>query len=77
MESVGERIKRLRLERGLTQRELAAPDVSFAYISRIEAGTRTPSGKALMALAEKLDTTALYLVSGDEHAPCPYCGRTG
>ena len=37
-ETIGERLKRLRLERGLSQRELAAPGVSYAYISRIEAG---------------------------------------
>ncbi|HEY4908360.1 MAG TPA: helix-turn-helix transcriptional regulator, partial [Methylomirabilota bacterium] len=36
-ETIGERLKRLRLERGLSQRELAAPGVSYAYISRIEA----------------------------------------
>ena len=40
-ETIGERLKRLRLDRGFSQRELAAPGVSYAYISRIEAGTRT------------------------------------
>ena len=40
-ETIGERLKRLRLERDLSQRELAAPGVSYAYISRIEAGERT------------------------------------
>ena len=46
-ETIGVRLKRLRLERGLSQRELAAPGVSYAYISRIEAGARQPSVKAL------------------------------
>lgn len=65
-EPIGERLKRLRLERGLSQRELAAPGVSYAYISRIEAGTRQPSVKALRKLAAKLAVTADYLESGSE-----------
>src|SRR4051794_41956934 len=60
-EAIGERLKRLRLERGLSQRELAAPGVSYAYISRIEAGTRQPSVKALRRLAPKLGGSAGYL----------------
>jgi transcriptional regulator with XRE-family HTH domain len=63
-ETIGERLKRLRLERGLSQRELAAPGVSYAYISRIEAGTRQPSVKALRKLAQKLDVSPDYLETG-------------
>src|SRR6266404_9217076 len=63
-ETIGERLKRLRLERGLSQRELAAPGVSYAYISRIEAGTRQPSVKALRKLATKLGVSADYLETG-------------
>jgi transcriptional regulator with XRE-family HTH domain/Tfp pilus assembly protein PilF len=65
-ETIGQRLKRLRLERGLSQRELAAPGVSYAYISRIEAGTRQPSVKALRKLAANLGVTADYLESGSE-----------
>jgi tetratricopeptide (TPR) repeat protein len=65
-ESVGARLKRLRLARNLSQRELAAPGVSYAYISRIEAGTRQPSVKALRRLAEKLGVTTDYLEFGRE-----------
>ena len=68
-ETIGLRLKRLRLERGLSQRELAAPGVSYAYISRIEAGTRQPSVKALRKLAAKLAVTADYLESGSELDP--------
>jgi len=75
MSAVGQRIKRLREERGLSQRDLAEPGVSYAYVSRIEDGQRTPSAKALRKLAEKLGTTALYLETGDVSAPCPHCGR--
>ena len=65
-ETIGQRLKRLRLERGLSQRELAAPGVSYAYISRIEAGTRQPSVKALRRLAAKLGVTADYLETGSD-----------
>src|SRR5438067_5297285 len=68
-ETIGQRLKRLRLEQGLSQRELAAPGVSYAYISRIEAGTRQPSVKALRRLAAKLGVTADYLETGSDLDP--------
>lgn len=68
-ETVGQRLKRLRLERSLSQRELAAPGVSYAYISRIEAGTRQPSVKALRRLASKLGVSASYLETGSHLEP--------
>ena len=63
-ESVGARLKRLRLQRGLSQRDLSSPGVSYAYISRIEAGARTPSVKALRKLAQKLEVSVEYLETG-------------
>src|SRR5437588_9675248 len=65
-ESIGERLRRLRLERGLSQRELSSPGVSYAYISRIEAGTRQPSVKALRMLARKLNMSVEYLETGSD-----------
>jgi tetratricopeptide (TPR) repeat protein len=63
-EPIGVRLKRLRLERGLSQRDLSGPGVSYAYISRIEAGARTPSVKALRMLARKLAVSVEYLETG-------------
>src|ERR671935_1851443 len=63
-ENVGARLKRLRLQRGLSQRDLSSPGVSYAYISRIEAGARTPSVKALRKLAQKLKVSVEYLETG-------------
>jgi tetratricopeptide (TPR) repeat protein len=63
-ETIGQRLRRLRLEQRLSQRELSAPGVSYAYISRIEAGTRQPSVKALRKLAAKLGVSADYLETG-------------
>ncbi len=65
-ETIGERLRRLRHERGLSQRELSSPGVSYAYISRIEGGARRPSVKALRMLARKLGVSADYLETGSE-----------
>ena len=67
-ETIGQRLRRLRTERRLSQRELSSPGVSYAYISRIEAGTRQPSVKALRMLARKLGVSAEYLETGSELA---------
>lgn len=66
IETIGERLRRLRHERGMSQRELSSPGVSYAYISRIEAGARRPSVKALRMLAKKLGVSADYLETGSE-----------
>jgi tetratricopeptide (TPR) repeat protein len=65
-ESIGSRLRRLRVERALSQRELSEPGVSYAYISRIEAGTRQPSVKALRVLARRLAVSVEYLETGRE-----------
>ncbi len=68
-ETIGQRLRRLRLERNLSQRALASPGVSYAYISRIEAGTRQPSVKAVRMLARKLGISPVYLETGSEVDP--------
>jgi transcriptional regulator with XRE-family HTH domain len=65
-ETVGERLRRLRIEQGLSQRDLSSPGITYAYISRIEAGARTPSVKALRMLARKLGVTPEYLETGSD-----------
>lgn len=65
VETIGERIRRLRLERGLSQRELSEPGISYAYISRLESNKRRPSLKAVRALAGKLGVTPEYLETGE------------
>jgi transcriptional regulator with XRE-family HTH domain len=63
-ESIADRLRRLRMERGMSQRDLSSPGVSYAYISRIEAGARTPSVKAMRLLAQKLGVTVEQLETG-------------
>lgn len=63
-ETIGERIRRLRLERRMSQRALASPGVSYAYLSRIEAGQRTPSPSAIRILATTLGVSPELIETG-------------
>ncbi len=64
-EEVGGRLRRLRAERGLTQRELAEPHYTAAYVSSVETGARTPSGDALRHFAARLGLDAGELLGVD------------
>lgn len=50
---------------GLSQSEIATEGVSYAYISRIEAGHRRPSVRALRKLAYRLDVSVHWLETGE------------
>lgn len=52
---LGETIRRLRVEHGLTQSELAAGVCTKAAISAMETGKIAPSLAMMYALAERLD----------------------
>ncbi|MFL5734676.1 MAG: tetratricopeptide repeat protein, partial [Chloroflexia bacterium] len=51
---IGQRIRRLRHERGLTQEALAAPEFTKGYVSALERGAVRPSLKAMELLAARL-----------------------
>lgn len=51
---LGARIRAVRRERGLTQAELAGPELSESYVSLIESGKRQPGRRTLSAIAERL-----------------------
>ena len=53
----------------MSLRQLSAPGVSYAFISRIEGGDRRPSPKAMRVLARKLGVTPEYLETGRPIAP--------
>ena len=60
----GSRLRRLRLERGLSQRDLAEPHYTAAYISTVEAGKRRPSRPALDHFAQRLGVGVDQLLTG-------------
>jgi transcriptional regulator with XRE-family HTH domain len=68
-ETVGQRVRRLRRDRGMSQRALSGPGISYAYVSRIEGGQRNPSLKAIRLLARKLGVTPEYLETGARIPP--------
>ncbi|MCX4545624.1 helix-turn-helix domain-containing protein [Streptomyces sp. NBC_01565] len=61
---IGRRVQRLRTERGLTQRQLADPAYTPAYISTLESGKVRPSETALRFLAGRLGTSYEELATG-------------
>ena len=66
---LGQRIHRLRVARGLTQRELAEPGYTAAYVSSVESGKRTPSSDALSYFAQRLDTSLDELIGRTTETP--------
>ncbi|MFE9608089.1 tetratricopeptide repeat protein [Streptomyces sp. NPDC006012] len=63
-ETVGRRVQRLRTARGLTQRQLAEPAYTPAYISTLEAGRVRASDEALRHIAGRLGVAFEELAAG-------------
>ncbi|UFQ19774.1 MULTISPECIES: helix-turn-helix domain-containing protein [Streptomyces] len=61
---IGRRVQRLRAERGLTQRQLAEPAYTPAYVSTLESGKVRPSEAALRHLAQRLGVSYEELATG-------------
>ncbi|MEU2386323.1 tetratricopeptide repeat protein [Streptomyces sp. NPDC012461] len=62
--TIGRRVQQLRMAGGLTQRQLAEPAYTAAYISTLEAGRVRPSDDALRHLAGRLGVTFDELATG-------------
>lgn len=68
---IGKRLKRLRMEKGLTQKELAARvkgGLDYTYIGKIERGEQLPSLKILLKISEALSVSVNHFFQ-DESAP--------
>ena len=63
---VGRRLHDAREAAGLSQRELAFPGCSAAYISRVERGERVPSLQVIRQLAGRIGITEDVLAYGSE-----------
>ncbi|WP_221358255.1 helix-turn-helix domain-containing protein [Streptomyces beigongshangae] len=57
----GRRLKRLRLERGMSQAGLVGEGLSTGYLSRLESGERRPTERAVTYLAQRLGVDASML----------------
>lgn len=61
--SLGERIRKVRKQKNLTQEQLAeACDLSTAHIGHIERGTRALSIESLITISKVLDVSTDYLL---------------
>jgi transcriptional regulator with XRE-family HTH domain len=68
--SLGERVRQLRVARGLTQSQLAGDRFSKEYVSQIERGKTRPTGETIEWLAARLGVDPTFIetgVSSSEH----------
>jgi transcriptional regulator with XRE-family HTH domain len=63
-ESLGQRIHRLRKQRGMSLAKVSNPDFSRAFMSQIELGRAQPSMRVLRVIAGRLGTEVDYLLDG-------------
>ncbi|WP_330344907.1 tetratricopeptide repeat protein [Streptomyces longwoodensis] len=61
---IGRRVQKLRVDKGLTQRQLAEPTYTPAYVSTLEAGRVRPSDDALRHIAGRLGVDFEELATG-------------
>ncbi len=64
---LGEKIRRLRTKKGMTQSQLAGVQITRNMLSQIENGLASPSMKTLAYLAQMLDVSVAYLIGEKEH----------
>ena len=70
---IGERLKKARTEKGLTQEKLAEKlDVSIAFLSRIERGSSHISLKRLSQVCDILGVTEGMILNGSSSASKTY-----
>ena len=62
--TIGERIRRLRMERGMTLASVVGGDFSRAFLNQVELGRSQPSTRVLRVIASRLGTQVEYLLDG-------------
>lgn len=63
-ETLGDRIKRLRAERGMSLAKVSGSDFSRAFLNQIELGKSQPSTRVLRVIAGRLGAQVDYLLEG-------------
>ena len=61
---MGQRIRRIRIEQGLSLAKVVGDDVSRAFLNQVEMGKARPSIRVLRILADRLGTEVEYLLQG-------------
>ena len=64
--NIGNKIRALRIQRGLTQKQLAGELITRNMLSQIENGTALPSIGSLLYIAERLDVSPAYFFDESE-----------
>lgn len=62
---IGKKIRAARLDKHMTQSEVASDKITRNMLSAIESGKATPSLDTLLYIADRLDVPAYYLISDD------------
>jgi transcriptional regulator with XRE-family HTH domain len=65
---IGERIKRVRIQLGLSQTQLAGNDLTRSFISQVENGRCLPSPQTLRKLADRLGKPVSYFLEEQNNA---------
>jgi len=65
-ETLGQRIKRIRTERGLSLAKVVRDDFSRAFLNQVELGKARPSIRVLRIIADRLGTEVEYILEGQE-----------
>ena len=65
--TLGEKIKRIRSSKGITQKALSDGIVTRNMLSQIECSKASPSLETLKGLAERLEVPVSYLISDEEN----------
>lgn len=64
--TLGERLRRLRQERGLSLAKVVRGDCSRAFLNQVEMGKARPSPRLLGIIAARLGTSPEYLLEGSQ-----------
>src|SRR5438876_12429145 len=65
-ETLGQRIKRIRHQRGMSLAKVVRDDFSRAFLNQVELGKARPSTGVLRVIAERLGTEVEYLLEAQE-----------
>jgi transcriptional regulator with XRE-family HTH domain len=63
-ETLGQRIRRVRAERGMSLARVSGADFSRAFLNQVELGRSQPSTRVLRVIAGRLGTEVDYLLEG-------------